>query len=178
MAEVRQWWRGCGFSFSILPFLLVFSLLPPLHAEDRERALEPYVEEILEGEGAGSLSEIDPDQLPPEVLEELGFRVMDQIVADREWHRWMNEMMGGEGSQELAEFHRGLGESYVERGGELPEWRGRFGEPGMMRWHQQRWFVPPRMLIHPTVLPLLVIAGITSAVVVTGRSIRKRRRDE
>jgi hypothetical protein len=37
----------------------------------------------------------------------------------------MNETMGGERSEHLAGMHRGLGDSYIRRGGELPEWEGR-----------------------------------------------------
>lgn len=168
--------RGLRPHRALLHLFVLFLGLSCLEAQEG-RALEPYVDELLRERGVDSVSELDADALPPEVLEELGFRVMGRMVDDPEWHRWMNSMMGGEGSEELAEFHRGLGESFIEREGELPEWERGFGGPGMMARHQRRWFMPPRLHIPPPILLLLVIAGITTAVVVTLMVIRRRDRD-
>jgi hypothetical protein len=147
-------------------------------AAGEDRALEPYVDEILRDQRADSVEQLDPQRVRPEVLEELGFRVMDRLVDDREWHRWMNTMIGGEGSEELADFHRGLGRLYLERGGRLPRWERGLGGPGMMMRGHRRWFMSTRIPIPRFIVLLFVLAAPAAAGAVTVAVIRRRNRDD
>jgi hypothetical protein len=80
---------------------------------------------------------IDPDEVPPELLEELGDAVMAEMHPDPENHEWMDRMMGGEGSESLSSAHRWMGYRYLAGGygrGSGMMGGGMMG-PGMMgRW--------------------------------------------
>ena len=85
-----------------------------------DERLEEYVETVIDeiraaldlrdGEG------IDPDKVPPELLEKLGDAVMGLIHSNAERHEWMDEMMGGESSENLSEAHRWMGYRYLTGG--------------------------------------------------------------
>lgn len=79
-------------------------------------SVEDVLGEMRDDLGLGEDERIDPDVVPPELLEELGDAVMGEIHPDPETHEWMDEMMGGEGSESLASAHRWMGYRYLTGG--------------------------------------------------------------
>lgn len=59
---------------------------------------------------------IDPELVPDELLIELGDAVMGYYVGDPVRHEWMDEMMGGEGSESLDAAHRWMAYRYLAGG--------------------------------------------------------------
>ena len=102
--------------------------------EAHGRDVETIVGEILHDTGASSLSAVSPDAVSPALLEELGDGVMGLLLDD--WHHErMDAMLGGEGSDSLAAYHRDLGEQYIISGGKLNgsrSWGGGWMGPGGM----------------------------------------------
>jgi len=94
---------------------------------DREAIV--IINEIKQEQGVRTISQIDPDQLSPAVLEELGDAVMGLMIVDEEQHEWMDEMMGGAGSEQLAATHRWIAYNYLQNDGNLGTWG-----PGMRRY--------------------------------------------
>ena len=138
------------------------------------RSIESIVEEIVRAQGVSSIDAVDPDAVSPSLLEELGDSVMDEMIDDEQQHEWIDEMMGGEGSAQLAAMHRWIGYNYIESDGELldenwgPGMMG-FGVmgPGMMSsrgWNagwghgsMMRWWSPWSWIIAIVVISLVVL---------------------
>lgn len=91
------------------------------------RSVEEILQQIMRNQGVERVGAINPNELDMELLEELGDGVMGLMVADEQQHEWMDRMMGGEGSTELASMHAWLGYNYLQNDGNLAG----FG-PGMM----------------------------------------------
>lgn len=109
---------------------------------DGHSASVPDVLDEIRGElGLDEDERIDPDAVPPELLEELGDAVMGEIHPDPETHEWMDEMMGGEGSESLASAHRWMGYRYLTGGygRGLGMMGGGMMGPGMMGRGLGRW---------------------------------------
>jgi uncharacterized membrane protein len=114
-------------SITITIFLL-FGLVTLWAQEDEHgRSANAIVDEIKRGQNVETIAEIDPDSVDTKTLEELGDAVMALMIADEAQHEWMDEMMGGEGSEQLDSTHRWMGYQYLQNNGNL----GGFG-PGMM----------------------------------------------
>ena len=95
--------------------------------ESHGRAADVIINEIKQNQSAGSIALIDPEQVSPALLEELGDAVMGLMIADEQQHEWMDAMMGGEGSEQLASTHRWIAYNYLQNDGKLDTWG-----PGMM----------------------------------------------
>ncbi|MCK5155843.1 MAG: SHOCT domain-containing protein [Spirochaetales bacterium] len=140
------------------------------------RDLDEIINEIFLEQNAGSLSEITPAKVSPELLEELGDAVMGIMIADDEHHEWMDAMLGGEGSEQLSSAHRDLGYQYIINDGNLSSvhYGGRgwmMGGIGMMGigfnrfpngfmnsswgWHTADWIIG--IVIGVILLTILVI---------------------
>jgi hypothetical protein len=95
-------------------------------AEQHGRSVEEVLEEIRDSQGLGPQDRIDPDRVGDEFLKELGEALMSLMVPDPREHTWMDDMMGGEGSESLASMHRVMGYRYLSGD------RGFHGSMGMM----------------------------------------------
>lgn len=156
--------------------MLLF-LIPLVHAAPEDDALTDALNRIMEQHGATSPGEVDPRQLAPAELEQLGYLVMGAVVDDPAWHEWMNEMMGGRGSPRLTAVHIRFAERYLEQNGVLPEWNHSVMAPGMTSGMWTRRFSPVQRVLRGPVryrisLPLIGVAVLVIALVV----IRRRKR--
>jgi hypothetical protein len=124
----------------LLVILIAVTAMVSADVDGHSGSIEDVLAEIRHDLGLEEDERIDPDAVPPELLEELGDAVMGDIHSDSETHRWMDEMMGGEGSESLASAHRWMGYRYLTggygRGGMMG---GGMMGPGMMGRGFGRW---------------------------------------
>lgn len=119
-------------------FALVFVTYADSNSKGHEKPLEVVLEEIRESQGIGENERIDCGKVTDKQLEELGEAVMNIMHPDPRKHKWMDEMMGGEGSSSLEAMHRMMGARYLECyyegkiGGMMPGMMGGMMGPGMM----------------------------------------------
>lgn len=123
----------------IIVIFLTFGVLAAIFAQADQaeghgsgRSIESILSEIREIQGIGPKDRIDPEGVDNTLLEELGEAAMSLMVPDPEQHEWMDRMMGGEGSQTLAERHRWMGYRYLRGGLQAmgPMMGGGFGQYG------------------------------------------------
>jgi putative membrane protein len=131
-------------NLSLILFILVIaSATLPADADGHATSVGDVLEEIRGELDLDEGERIDPAVVPPELLEELGDAVMAEMHPDADVHAWMDEMMGGEGSESLASAHRWMGYRYLTggygrgfRGGMM---HGGMMGPGMMGRGFARW---------------------------------------
>ena len=120
--------------FFLLVLVLFVGAIPIVSADsDADDQHGSSVEEVLkvirDSQGLGPRDRIDPDQVADEFLEELGEALMSIMVPDPREHTWMDDMMGGEGSDSLSSMHRVMGYRYLSGNGGF---RGSMGMMGPM----------------------------------------------
>jgi uncharacterized membrane protein len=103
----------------------------PLAMAQAQPSLKAIVTEIEREQNVQTIDQINPNRVNQQMLAQLGDAVMDQLVPNEREHAYMDQMMGGEGSQTLEAMHRALGYNYLANGGRLPWGAMPFG-PGMM----------------------------------------------
>ncbi len=126
--------------------VLLFSLLIPTAllfadsngTDEHGKPLDVVLQEIREKQGLGPDEAIDMRTVSEKDLEELGESVMSVMHPDPKQHEFMDNMMGGEGSESLAAMHRRMGYNYLAGeegydGGMMGcDGRGGMMGPGMM----------------------------------------------
>ncbi len=157
-------------SIAVRPFIAVLTVVALLLAVGisgadaqvgDDRNVDAIVDDILENQGARRIGNVNPNEVDPALLEELGEAVMGRIV-------------GYAGFSDLPEDHSWVGYRYILRGGNLRQLgrgRGMMG-PGMMGFDRrsdrrpgtwgsygmpQRW-VPTWVWVVGIVLVLTVLA--------------------
>lgn len=97
------------------------------------KPLEDVLQEIREKQGLGPDEAIDPRKVNDEELEELGEAVMSIMHPNPRQHEFMDQMMGGEGSESLRRAHINRGYNYLasQNDGKY-SWFGRRYRRGMM----------------------------------------------
>lgn len=155
------------------------------------RSIDQIIAEIEEKQNVDTISRINPDRVSVEHLEELGDAVMDIMLQDRQQHEWMDQMMGGDGSEQLASMHRFIGYRYLQNDGDLTSglWGpgmpgyGMMG-PGMMgsrQWNNgwyglrgpdriSEWFIPWIVIFF-----LIVLIAVSVLVIVLSKSKKSHR---
>lgn len=85
-------------------------------ANEHGRSIEEVMSDIRKQLGLSKDSSINADKVDNKLLEELGEAVMAYRVPDPKQHEWMDNMMGGEGSENLKAIHRVMGYNYLKYG--------------------------------------------------------------
>lgn len=120
--------KRCAIGILSLSFLLVPAFVLTANEGGHGSGIDQIIAEIEQTQGVDTISEINPDRVSPKLLEELGDAVMGIMISDEQQHEWMDQMMGGEGSEQLASMHRLMGYRYLQSNGDLSS--GLWG-PGM-----------------------------------------------
>ena len=97
---------------AVFTFLVLY--LPSAFAhEEVEKSYDEIAQEILAAQNAVSLDKIDCGRVSREQFEELGDAIMGKMAGSDELHEQMDQMMGGEGSQNLHSMHVSMGENWL-----------------------------------------------------------------
>ena len=118
--------RRCIILLILVVFLGMSVIADQQPAHDQ--SINDVLAEIRRELGLEPNDPINPDMVPPDLLEELGEAVMSVMHPNPVQHEWMDQMMGGEGSASLAAAHRWMGYRNLA-GGYGP---GRMQGSGMM----------------------------------------------
>ncbi len=100
-------------------------------ADAHGRSVEEVEAEIREHLDIAEGAPIDAEEVPEELMVSLGDAVMDAQIGDAEQHAWMDQMMGGEGSESLDAAHRWMAYRYLTGGYNSASGSGMMGG-GMM----------------------------------------------
>ena len=79
-------------------------------------SIEEAETQIRQELGLSQNDPINPDAVPPALLEQLGDAVMGEMAVSEAQHQWMDTMMGGDGSESLASSHQWMGYRYLTGG--------------------------------------------------------------
>jgi putative membrane protein len=85
--------------------------------EEHGRSTDSVLAEIRQEQNIDKNESINPDRVSDGLLEELGEAVMSYMIPNPRQHEWMDEMMGGEGSDNLSAMHRLMGYRYLSDDG-------------------------------------------------------------
>jgi len=99
------------FLLTLLTGILAWSNLS--FADEEGRSIKEVTSEIRRDQNLQSGQKIDCDQVTDDQYRELGEAWMDVMIPDPDQHRMMDRMMGGPGSQSLADAHRIMGMRYL-----------------------------------------------------------------
>jgi hypothetical protein len=149
------------------------------------RPMNEILDEIRINQGIEEGDRIDPDRVSEDLLEELGEAYMAVMVPDPKQHRWMDEMMGSEGSERLASMHKYMGHTYLQ-GGMMGPMGGMMMGPmargmmsnnvssggmgiGMMNWGMSNYW---------GIVPWVMSGVLAIAVVVLSVLLARKREDK
>jgi len=158
----------------VLFVVLAVALALPVAAQEHGRSIQAILTEIKREQNVQRVEQIDPNKVSDAQLAELGEAVMDVQFPNERQHAFMDDMMGGEGSQSLEAMHRAMGYSYLSAGGESgwgmmgPWMRGRYRSFG---WGRGVMSAGPGVWILVVLLASAVVA-LTIALAI--RSNRRR----
>jgi hypothetical protein len=125
-----------------LIIVLAVALALPVAAQEHGRSIQAILAEIKREQNVQRVEQIDPNKVSDAQLAELGEAVMDVQFPNERQHAFMDDMMGGEGSQSLEAMHRDMGCSYLSTGGESGwgmMYTGRTGWGMMGPWMRDRY---------------------------------------
>lgn len=115
-----------GISLRILSLVIgvicLFSGVYLFASEEHGRDLESIIANILQSTQSEALADVAVEALSPGLLEELGDSVMG-LLFDEWHHERMDIMLGGDGSDQLAQYHRELGAQYLAANGDIDAMR-------------------------------------------------------
>jgi len=98
--------------------LLVLSLILPItpilaHGNQESKTTNVIVQDILTDQNITNQKSISCSNIDNHTFEELGDAVMSERHPDLKIHEYMDNMMGGEGSQTLKDSHIIMGKEYL-----------------------------------------------------------------
>ena len=136
---------------ALLMIFLLISISLFADSDQHGKSLEYVLGQIREELKVDKNSQIDPELVSEGLLEELGEAVMGVRHPDERQHEWMDNMMGGEGSESLRNAHIMMGYNYLSGAGPSDRFYGRgfmrngFGMPMMgfpynSGWGMHRFF--------------------------------------
>jgi len=96
-----------------------------------DTALEAIVAQLSQRQGVAGIDEIDCGKLTDDDFERVGEALMSTMHPDAKEHNFMDQMMGGEGSESLKQAHIRMGQEYLGCQGDADTFR-RFRGAGMM----------------------------------------------
>lgn len=105
---------------------------------DTSQSADEILQNILESEGVRSASELDCDAVLGTKWEELGEAFMDERHPEEDEHNFMDEMMGGEGSEGLEFMHINMGRAYAGCSFQDVESYVNYGPRGMMGYSDKQ----------------------------------------
>lgn len=76
--------------------------------------LDEVLEEILSSQNIQSISQIDCTKISDGAFERLGDAWMERQIGNTSVHKRMDQMMGGEGSENLKDAHIKMGKNYLD----------------------------------------------------------------
>ena len=99
----------------VAAMMLVASVMfaGPVSAQDEGKSLKDVVAEIRKSQNLQEDQPIDCSLVTDKQYEEVGEAWMDLMVPNAQRHQMMDRMMGGEGSESLANAHRAMGARYL-----------------------------------------------------------------
>jgi putative membrane protein len=174
--------------YVILPAQMIALILMAgfdAYAEDEHgsgRSVDEILQEIRERQNLEKDDRIDAHAVDEALLEELGETVMALMVPDPKRHEWMDRMMGGEGSDALAEHHRWMGYRYLRGGwGMMGPMMGRDGRWGGMTGFSPfnrcaSWGLGPMGFGHGGPVAWIAITLLAAAVIVVAILLVNKRR--
>lgn len=109
-----------------------------------QQSLQTMVQDLLQSQHVSSVAQLDCSKIPDTTLEKLGDSWMDVMHPNEQTHEAMDNMMGGEGSDSLAQSHIQMAKNYLGcsqangffsmmKGGVLPMMGWDYGYGGMMQ---------------------------------------------
>lgn len=117
--------------FLFIGIIVLIPLFTLSASEQHGRDVSVILDDILKANQVESIEDVDPNKVSPALLEELGDSVMG-LFLDSDWrHDRMDAMLGGEGSESLAIYHKTLGIQYLKADGDLNAMRLN----GYREWH-------------------------------------------
>ncbi len=183
------------FAAVLVAFMLILS--PAAFADssaDHGESIDAILSGIRSDLKLGAQDTIDPAKVSDASLEKLGEAVMSFRIPDPRQHEFMDKMMGGEGSESLANMHKFLGYRYLENGstdfgsmmGGISSYRGenmfgrgfggtamegRFGDGSYGGW------MPGYMLQgYGWVFPLLIVVLIIAAAILIVLFVKRNKK--
>lgn len=99
----------------LILIVALMTITSPLSANgEHDLTLKEAIEKIVKELNLKDKEAINPDKVPDELLEELGEAIMNEMHPDEREHLFMDNMMGGEGSDSLNAMHRAMGYRYLK----------------------------------------------------------------
>jgi hypothetical protein len=156
------------FIVGILVFMTVAQAAAFADREEQAAGIDTVLARIRAEQRIDANNLISPDKVSDDLLEQLGEAVMSSAHPDLREHEWMDNMMGGEGSESLRSAHILMGYNYLTGRDDGDRWL-----MPMMGAYGGGWGMHPYFFgggwIWMVIGLVVVVGGVVALVVVLGR---------